>query len=365
MILIFIFNKLNAQQVDTVLLHHPISKYDTVIYQRIIEQPGYDSLIYVRDYFSNGRIQMEAYYLELDASIKEEPQCNFLTNKKHGPYKEWFDNGQLFYQATYENGLRNGLCTSWYKTGIKESEKNWKNGQLNGSCKYWNEIGDLDYELTFKNGINQQPRNKTYNYIDYSPPGYFTDSTKYFPLLIFLHGGSARGNDTLDLYTSGPFDQIYRGRNFPFIIVAPQCPKHLRWSTEDWFDSFYEDLIAKYRIDTNRIYLTGVSLGGSGTWYLAGKYPDRFAAIAPISGFTTHMDYLSDNLENFKDIPIWAFHGGLDTVVPVEETEFLVSKIQTINNKIVFTRKQYIGHWIHWLVYPGEELYQWFLQYEK
>lgn len=361
--LIISFNRVNAQRLDTVLLRHPISKYDTVIYQRIIERSRNDSLIHVRDYFPNGKIQMDAYYLKLDESIKEELQCNYRTNKKHGPYREWFDNGQLSYSATYRNGLRNGLGMSWYKTGIKESEKNWKNGQLNGNCKYWNEKGDLDYELTFENGINQNPRSTTYNYIYYLPHEYPTDSTKSFPLLIFLHGGSARGNDTLDLYASGPFDQIHRGRNFPFIVAAPQCPKHLRWSTENWFNNFYEDLTTKYRIDTNRIYLTGESLGGSGTWYLAAKYPDRFAAIAPISGFTTHMDYLSNNVENFSNIRIWAFHGDHDTVVPVEETEFLVKKIQNMNNKILFTKGQSIGHWIHWLVYPEDELYQWLLQF--
>ena len=253
---------LNAQSIDTFLLHYPLSKYDTITYQRIIEAPMNDSLMHVRDYYANGQIQMDAYYLNFDKTIKEGLQCNYRTNTKHGKYQEWNKNGQLIYDANFRNGLRNGLCVSWYPDGKKESEKNWENGQLDGTCKYWNPKGELDYELTFKKGINQNPQRAVYHYIRYLPPGYAADSTKKYPLLIFLHGGAARGTDTLDLYDHGPFDQIYRGRDFPFIIVAPQCPKHIRWSTENWFEGFYFELISKYRIDTSRVYLTGASLGG-------------------------------------------------------------------------------------------------------
>ena len=73
---------------------------------------------------------------------------------------------------------------------------------------------------------------------------------------------------------------------------------HLRWSTEDWFETFYQDIIGKYRIDTTRIYPTGLSLGGEGTWFLSAKYPDIFAAIAPISGFTNESDYILENINH-------------------------------------------------------------------
>lgn len=364
-ILILTLCDIKAQQIDTFLLEYPISKYDTIGYNRIIEYISNDRVFHVRDYFMSGQIQMDAYYSKFDKKIKEELQCNYHSNTKEGFYQESFENGQLEYSATYKNGLRNGLSTSWYKSGIKESEEHWLQGQLNGKVKYWTEQGELQFDLEFKNGLNLNPLNVSYHYIDYLPSDYNSDTTKTWPLIIFLHGGSARGEDTLDLYDYGPFDQIYRGREFPFIIVAPQCPKHIRWSTDNWFDSFYNDLMDKFRIDTNRIYLTGASLGGSGTWYLATKYPERFAAIAPISGFTRHMDYLSDNFTNLKDIPIWAFHGEVDNVVPFEETEYLINKLQKINNQIKFTREKEVGHWIHHLIYPGEELYDWFLKCDK
>jgi pimeloyl-ACP methyl ester carboxylesterase len=356
---------LKAQTVDTFLLHHPISKNDTIVFKRIIDKSGKNNLIHVQDYYPNGQIQMDAHYSNFDKNVKEGLQCNYRTNTKQGKYKEWARNEQIIYEANYRNGLRDGLAVSWYDNGIKESEKNWNNGQLNGICKYWNEKGDLEYEITFKNGINQSPEATWYNYITYLPTDYVNDSLKEYPLLIFLHGGSARGTDTLDLFDAGPFDQIYRGRNFPFIVVAPQCPKHLRWSTENWFENFYNDLKKKYQVDTNRVYLTGVSLGGSGTWYLATKYPDKFAAIAPMSGFTRHMDYISENIENLKSMPVWAFHGESDNVVPVEETDYLIDILKDINSQVQYTRERNVGHWIHWMVYPGKEIYDWFMRYDK
>ncbi len=365
LILILTSPGLQAQTIDTFLLLYSSSKYDTVVYKRIIEKSDKDKLIHVRDLYPNGQAQMDAYYSNLDKNVKEELQCNYRTNTKQGKYNEWAKNGQLIYDAHYKNGLRDGLAVSWYDSGIKESEKNWENGQLNGICKYWSEKGDLEYSISFKNGINQSPETTTYHYITYLPSDYANDFSEKFPLLIFLHGGSARGTDTIDLYSSGPFDQIYRGRSFPFIVVAPQCPKHIRWSTENWFENFYSDLREKYRIDTSRVYLTGASLGGSGTWYLATKYPDKFTAIAPMSGFTRHMDYISENIENLGNTPIWAFHGESDNVVPVEETDYLINKLSEINHQIKYSREKDIGHSIHWLVYPGNEIYDWFLKNER
>ena len=354
-----------AQDIEILFLKYPISKYDTLLYKRIIKFDQESTLFHVEDYYVNGQIEMEASYSALDKNIKEGHWCNYKTNTKEGLYKKWFRNGQLEYSGSYKNGLREGLCTSWYENGQKESDKTWSKGQLNGNCKYWNTQGELQFDLTFENGINQNPEDVNYHYIKYLPKGYKSDTLNKWPLLIFLHGGSGRGTDTLDLYDYGPFDQTYRGREFPFIIVAPQCPKHIRWSTENWLENFYSELISKYNIDTNRIYLTGVSLGGSGTWYLAVKYPEKFAAIAPMSGFTNHMDYIHNNIYRLKDMPVWAFHGELDKNVPFEETESLVNKLKKINNKLKFTPYPDAGHSIHHLIYPGNELYDWFIEIDN
>ncbi len=106
-------------------------------------------------------------------------------------------------------------------------------------------------------------------------------------------------------------------------------------------------------------------MGGDGTWYLAIKYPEKFAAIAPMSGFTRHMDYIMKNTDKLIDIPIWAFHGKIDQVVQFEDTEWMINKLHGKNKDLKFTAVPDVGHWIDWLVYPKQELYDWFLKYDK
>jgi pimeloyl-ACP methyl ester carboxylesterase len=364
-LMIFSLGLVKAQDTDTLILKYAASKYDTIVYKRIIEFDKNSNMYHVRDYFGNRQIQMDAFYTSFDKNIKEESQCNYHSNTKEGSYKEWYENGQIEYTGNYKNGLHNGLSTSWYKNGQKEAEENWLSGQLHGRTKYWTEKGDLQFDLSFDHGQNQNPIDVHYRYLSYTPKDYNTDTLKRLPLIIYLHGGSRRGTDLKKLYADGIPDQIYRGREFPFIIIAPQCPEHIRWSTDNWFENFYKEVTAKYRIDTNRIYLTGFSLGGEGTWYLAAKYPDKFAAIAPMSGFTSHMDYIDNNIDKLIDIPIWAFHGKIDNVVPFEETERVIKKLEGKNKDLRFTVEPEVGHWINWLVYPNQELYDWFLKHDK
>jgi hypothetical protein len=312
--------EIGAQEVDTFYLHIPTSKNDTIIYKRIIHFDNKNSLFQVRDYYPNGQIQMEGTYSSFDKSIKEESLgCNYRTNTKEGEFKVWYKNGQIESKTNFLNGLRHGLLEYWYSNGKRESIENYINGQEDGNVTYWDTSGVIENAWIFNHGLNQNPRDTNYHYISYVPKVYNDDTIKKWPLIIYLHGGSSRGTDTTKLYCCGIPDQIWRGREFPFIIVAPQCPIHQRWSTENWFENFYEEITTKYRVDTNKVYLTGVSLGGDGTWYLAIKYPEKFAAIAPMSGFTRHIDYVIQNTDKLIDIPVWAFHGKIDKVVQFED----------------------------------------------
>lgn len=354
-----------CQETDTFTLNYVASKNKTIIYKRSIDYNKASRLYHVRDYFENGQLQMDAFYSAFDKHIKEERQCNYRSNSKEGLYREWFDNGQIAYTGNYKHGLRNGISKSWYKNGQKEAEENWLNGQLHGNTKYWTENGELQFDLTFNHGLNQNPKDVQYHYLSYVPKDYNTDTIKKWPFIIYLHGGTDRGADLNKLYSNGIPDQIYRGREFPFIIISPQCPEHIRFSTDNWFENFYKEISTKYRIDTNRVYLTGLSLGGSDTWYLGTKYPHRFAAIAPISGFTSHLDFIDNNINKLADIPVWAFHGKIDNVVPFEETERIIMKLKGKNENMKFTVEPEVGHWINWLVYPNQELYDWFLKYDR
>lgn len=357
---------IKAQKVDTFYLPIVKAKNDTLIYKRIIQFNKGDSLYHVRDYYPNGQIQMEGSYRTFDKNCKEKSLwCNYKTNTKVGEFKTWYQNGQLERKANYLNGLRHGLHKYWYSNGQVASLQNYSKGQKHGKCTWWNIDGSMQQELIFKKGLNQHPKDTNYHYISYTPKEYNNDTTKEWPLIIYLHGGSSRGTDTLKLYCCGIPDQIWRKRVFPFIILAPQCPINKRWSTDNWFENFYKETTTKYRVDTNRVYLTGVSLGGSGTWYLAIKYPDKFAAIAPMSGFTRHIEYMIKNTNRLMNLPVWAFHGKKDKVVEFEDTEWMINQLKKKNKEVKFTADPDAGHGMYWTVYPKQELYDWFLQHHQ
>lgn len=357
--------RVQAQDPETYVLRQAVSNRDTIVYTRVIRFEDQKHLFHVQDYFDNGQIQMDAFYTSFDKRVKEEYQCNYRSNTKEGLYAEWFRSGRVKFEGHFTRGRLNGACTDWYESGRKEAEQHWLDGQLHGRVRYWSDSGDLQFESTFEHGMNQHRRNVRYRYLSYLPEGYEADTVRKWPLVIYLHGGSDRGTDLKKLYSSGIPDQVYRGREFPFIMLAPQCPEHLRWSTDDWFENFFKDVTARYRIDTDRVYLTGPSLGGSGTWYIAARYPETFAAIAPISGFTSHLDYIDRNIDMLVDLPVWAFHGKMDTVVPFEETERIVRRLERKNRNLRFSPEPELGHAIHWQVYPGQELYDWLLQFGR
>lgn len=364
-VLILTAGLIQAQDIDTFLLHYPRSINDTILYQRIIRYDKEHRIYHVRDYYPGGKIQMEADYSSFDKTIKETRMCNYHRSTKEGSFKTWYENGQREFSGTFKNGLTNGRTQSWYPNGQIEADEGWLNGQMHGKVKYWNERGELEQDLNYDHGINLQPKKVSYPYLPYLPKGYETDTTRRWPLIIYLHGGSTRGTLLKRLYDAGIPDQIYRGRDFPFLIMSPLCPLHLRWSTDNWFDGFFKEISEKYRIDTTRIYLTGLSLGGEGTWYLAAKYPEIFAAIAPISGFTRESDFIVDHINNLVDLPIWAFHGKLDNVVQFEDTERIIKMLEGKNKNLRFTAEPGIGHGLSWQVYPGQDLFDWFLKFQK
>ncbi len=363
--MLFCLGRMQAQQGETYVLNQVVSNRETIVYTRVIRFDDQKQLFHVQDFYENGQVQMDAFYSSFDKHVKEDIQCNYRSNTKEGPYTERYRNGRLRYQGHFSRGQFNGASTAWYESGQKESEENWLKGQLHGRVRYWSEKGDLLFDSTFDHGMNQQRRNVSYRYLSYLPKDYEADAVRKWPLVIYLHGGSDRGTDLKKLYSSGIPDQVYRGREFPFIMLAPQCPVHLRWSTDDWFENFYKEAASRYRIDTDRIYLTGPSLGGSGTWYIAARYPKTFAAIAPMSGFTSHLDYIDKNIDKLLDMPVWAFHGKMDTVVPFEETERIVKRLEGRNRNLRFSAEPDLGHSIHWQIYPGQEIYDWFLRYDR
>ncbi|MBD0258032.1 MAG: prolyl oligopeptidase family serine peptidase [Cytophagales bacterium] len=197
-----------------------------------------------------------------------------------------------------------------------------------------------------------------YEYLLYVPKDYSQQTHKY-PLLIYLHGGSQRGNDLNKLKTYGLPHLVEQGREFPFIIASPQCPEGKYWSTEDWFDALYRELTAAYRIDKRSVYVTGISMGGYGAWQVAVDYPRAFAAVVPLCGGLND----SSQVCRINRVPVWTFHGTADDVIPIRETEKLVSGLQECKGQVMFTRLENEGHSIQYL-YERNDIYAWMLKHK-
>jgi len=195
------------------------------------------------------------------------------------------------------------------------------------------------------------------------PPGYDREGQTRWPLLLFLHGAGERGDNLELVKKHGPPKLIAAGRVLPFLVVAPQCP------ADDWWDSarqvlalrtLLDDLIASHRVDRDRIYLTGLSMGGYGTWRLAAEYPEMFAAIAPICGGGPW--YRANVL---RSIPTWVFHGANDPVVPLREAEVMVEALKRAGGQPRFTVYPNTGHDAWTATYENAELYEWLLQHRR
>ncbi len=197
-------------------------------------------------------------------------------------------------------------------------------------------------------------------YLLYLPEDYGKKRGRW-PLMVFLHGAGERGSDLEKVKVHGPPKIVENKKDFPFILVSPQCPEDVWWTEKvEELIALVDDIADKYRVDKKRIYLTGLSMGGYGTWALATQYPERFAAIAPVCGGGSRI--MSFNL---KDIPIWVFHGAKDKVVSIEESEQMVKEIRKLGGNVKFTIYPDAGHDSWTETYNNQELYDWFLEHRK
>lgn len=190
------------------------------------------------------------------------------------------------------------------------------------------------------------------------PEGYEADAEKRWPLVIFLHGAGERGSDLSLVAKHGPPKRVAEGESFPFILVSPQCPENGWWPEQPVLE-LVDHLEAKYRVDRARLYLTGLSMGGYGTWHFASRAPQRFAAIAPVCG--GGVPYLARSLAH---TPVWAFHGAKDTVVPLEESSRLIEVVRKSGNESArLTVYPEAGHDSWTETYANPELYEWLLSH--
>jgi len=198
-------------------------------------------------------------------------------------------------------------------------------------------------------------------YLLYLPKGYGEKKEQKWPLLLFLHGAGERGTDINLVKKHGPSKLIEQGRDFPFIIVSPQCPANAWWTEmTDSLAPLLDEVQSKYAVDPDRVYLTGLSMGGFGTWTLACRYPERFAAIAPICGGGEW--YLTYRLKN---VPVWAFHGAKDPVVPLRESTEMIEALKRTGGDAQLTVYPEAEHDSWTETYNNPKLYDWFLSHRR
>lgn len=180
------------------------------------------------------------------------------------------------------------------------------------------------------------------------------------PLLLFLHGAGERGDDLSKLAALGPLGYASRHLGFPFIVAAPQCPVQQAWSPRA-LGALLDELQSRFEVDADRVYLTGFSMGGWGTWETAMSMSGRFAAIAPLCGRAIPL--LSGNLWK---TPVWAFHGERDDVVPPANSREMIGILRGMGNtEAKLTTFPEAGHEIWGQVYEMPELYRWLLGHRR
>ena len=202
---------------------------------------------------------------------------------------------------------------------------------------------------------------KYYNfgYVKYVPSD-IAGGEKY-PLVIFLHGAGERGDD-LDVASRHGYMKHVResGREYPFIFVAPQCPDKKFWGcyTESLI-AFIDYICETLPVDRDRVYLTGLSMGGTGTWMLAMAEPDRFAAIAPICGSGIY--WFGEALVN---TPIMVYHGDCDNVVPIENSMEMIKSVNMRGGNAQIKVLKGVWHNAWDAAYEGDELWTWLLSHK-
>ncbi len=190
----------------------------------------------------------------------------------------------------------------------------------------------------------------------YLPEGYGRKDRKW-PMVLVLHGSFAQGRDLSRIGTPIPPDVEEIRHDFPFVVVTPQCPdEYDAWPSELLVD-LIDEMVLKYNVDARRVAVTGVSLGGRGSWSVAVDYPERFAAVVPVCGTYDH----PERIGRIKDVPVWAFHGDQDTTVAFAPVKKMVEDLQAAGGTVKFTVYPGAGHGISGMAYRTKELYDWLL----
>lgn len=215
------------------------------------------------------------------------------------------------------------------------------------------------------------------NYRLYTPEN--MDPNKKYPLIIFFHGAGSRGSDNIKQLTKGLMNILAysKASGNPVIIIAPQCPKDKRWVNIPWKTpectmpkdpsvpmkqviELLKDTLEKLPVDKKRIYVTGLSMGGFATWDIVQRMPETFAAAIPICGGGD-----AKMATVIKNVPIWIFHGGADTVVATKYSQDMEAALKRVGGKVKYTEYKGVGHDSWNRTYTDKEVLKWLFDQKK
>lgn len=198
------------------------------------------------------------------------------------------------------------------------------------------------------------------DYLLYLPKDYNENNTKKWPLILFLHGAGERGDNAKFVQIWGPA-QIVEEKDLPFIVLSPQCPGDKSWANLLLpVKELLDEIIIKYRVDLSRIYVTGLSMGGYGTFLMMENYSKYFAAYAPICGGGNPMA-----VSSYAHVPGWVFHGDRDNAVPLYRSQAMVDSLKAKGADVKFTVYKGMDHYSWIPAYSESGLFDWFLTIKK
>lgn len=215
------------------------------------------------------------------------------------------------------------------------------------------------HELTLANGVSMP-------YLLHLPSDYGKETTRHWPFILFLHGNGERGHNAELVRLYGLPHQLDAQPDFPCIVLSPQCPLDQRWpSQSDTVMALLDTVLKELRIDHARIYLTGLSMGGQGSWHLGALYPERFAAVLTICGRIPEVEGFPEKVCALKDVPVWVFHGTKDDRVPVEHSKTMAKILEDCGGTVQLTIFPDGDHFIWDQVYEDQAVWEWMLAQGK
>jgi predicted peptidase len=201
-------------------------------------------------------------------------------------------------------------------------------------------------------------------YLLHLPRDHGQDPDRRWPVILFLHGAGERGADLEIVKRHGVARVVDEADDFPFITVSPQCPAGSYWYLQlTALRGLLDEVMAHQAAHPDRVYLTGLSMGGYGAWHLGAKHPDRFAAVVPVCGGGLASRGFPDKVCALKDVPVWAFHGSDDDIVPLSESVRLVERLRGCGGKVELTVYPGVGHDSWTRTFANPRVFEWMLEH--